>query len=165
MDDLNSGFWAVPVAISTALCCLAAKRWSLANHVWPKRFIVFCWPAAGSGSVDLGHSTSVDRVMVLYTSEDRMRGSFELSVATRARKDTVRGDAASKPHSEMCDSTDAEHGRISDGRAPLLGLTPFALRDGMTWEYAFAGCTLAIGFVAAVPALRQVYLWCLKNYE
>ena len=33
----------------------------------------------------------------------------------------------------------------------------------MTSEYALAG--LAIGVVAAVPALRQVFLWCLKNYE
>jgi uncharacterized membrane protein len=35
----------------------------------------------------------------------------------------------------------------------------------MTWEYALAGCVLTIGVVAAVPALRRVYLWCLKNYE
>jgi len=83
----------------------------------------------------------------------------------RPDKDTIRGDAASKPHSEIYDSTDAEHGRISDGRALLLGLAPFALREAMTWEYALAGCALAIGVVAAVPALRRVYLWCLKNYE
>jgi hypothetical protein len=35
----------------------------------------------------------------------------------------------------------------------------------MTWEYALAGCALTIGVVAAVPALRRVSLWCLKNYE
>ncbi|MGA7374640.1 MAG: hypothetical protein WBW37_18915 [Methyloceanibacter sp.] len=35
----------------------------------------------------------------------------------------------------------------------------------MTWQHALAGFGLTIGVVAAAPALRQVFLWCLKNYE
>jgi hypothetical protein len=35
----------------------------------------------------------------------------------------------------------------------------------MTWQHALAGFGLTIGVVAATPALRQVFLWCLKNYE
>src|SRR6476646_5878004 len=34
----------------------------------------------------------------------------------------------------------------------------------MTWQHALAGFGLTIGVVAAAPALRQVFLWCLKNY-
>jgi hypothetical protein len=35
----------------------------------------------------------------------------------------------------------------------------------MTWENALAGFALTIAVMAAVPALRRVLLWCLKNYE
>jgi uncharacterized membrane protein len=35
----------------------------------------------------------------------------------------------------------------------------------MNWEHIVAVCALTIGVVAAVPTLRRVFRWCLKNYE
>jgi hypothetical protein len=50
MDDWGFGIWVVPVALSAALCCVAA-HFNLADRVGPKQFIVFCWSVAGSGLV------------------------------------------------------------------------------------------------------------------
>lgn len=35
----------------------------------------------------------------------------------------------------------------------------------MTWGHVLAGSILSFSAVAAVPALRRAYLWCLENYE
>jgi hypothetical protein len=85
--------------------------------------------------------------------------SFLLQLG-RPDKDTIRGDAASKPTQKFMIVPRPEHGRISDGPARLLGLAPFAFREAMTWEYALAGCVLTIGgcgcSVRAAPGLSVV---------